>query len=164
VFCFGAAHGHHFCTATNDVYSAVLMPAQSHIKTIPVWVTLLCAAGKCGFNCKFFSSAPHQDLLLMPPTSHLMVINGCIPGVWSSWACEANHFSPSQEIPHILWNLKVHYHINKCPLCLQLVPWLSMDGQMDIWIASCLTHWGRVTQICVFTLQLCKTDDANLRF
>ena len=26
-----------------------------------------------------------------------------------------------------------------------------------------LTHWGRVTQICVFTLQLCKTDDANLR-
>ena len=27
-----------------------------------------------------------------------------------------------------------------------------------------LTHWGRVMQICVFTLQLCKTDDANLRF
>jgi len=27
-----------------------------------------------------------------------------------------------------------------------------------------LTHCGLVTQICVFTLQLCKTDDANLRF
>jgi len=27
-----------------------------------------------------------------------------------------------------------------------------------------LTHCGRVTQICAFTLQLCKTDDANLRF
>jgi len=27
-----------------------------------------------------------------------------------------------------------------------------------------LTHWGRVTQISVFTLQLCKMDDANLRF
>ena len=27
-----------------------------------------------------------------------------------------------------------------------------------------LTYWGRVTQIYVFTLQLCKTDDANLRF
>jgi len=27
-----------------------------------------------------------------------------------------------------------------------------------------LTHWGRVTQIWVFTLQLCKMDDANLRF
>jgi len=27
-----------------------------------------------------------------------------------------------------------------------------------------LTHCGRVTQICVFTLQLCETVDANLRF
>jgi len=31
-------------------------------------------------------------------------------------------------------------------------------------MASVLTHWGRVTQICVFTLQLCKPDDAVLRF
>ena len=31
-------------------------------------------------------------------------------------------------------------------------------------LRSFLTHCGRVTQICVFTLQLCKTDDANLRF
>jgi len=27
-----------------------------------------------------------------------------------------------------------------------------------------LTHCGRVTQICVFTLQLCRTGDADLRF
>ena len=27
-----------------------------------------------------------------------------------------------------------------------------------------ITHCGPVTKICVFTLQLCKTDDANLRF
>jgi len=27
-----------------------------------------------------------------------------------------------------------------------------------------LTHCGRATQICVFTLQLCRTDDADLRF
>ena len=27
-----------------------------------------------------------------------------------------------------------------------------------------LTHRGRVKQICLFTLQLCKTDEANLRF
>ena len=38
-----------------------------------------------------------------------------------SW--EANRFSASQKIPHILWNPKVHYRIYKCPAtcpCLEL--------------------------------------------
>jgi hypothetical protein len=41
-----------------------------------------------------------------------------------SW--EANRFSASQEISHILWNLKVHYDNQKCP---QPVPILS---QIDL--------------------------------
>jgi hypothetical protein len=34
----------------------------------------------------------------------------------------------------------------------------------DLAVRTVLTHCGRVTQICVCTLQRCKTGDANLRF
>jgi len=53
-------------------------------------------------------------------------------------------------------------------ILLLLVMWSSYEEQENLTAAGhvelILTHWGRVTQICVFTLQLCKTDDANLRF
>jgi len=32
-----------------------------------------------------------------------------------SLSCEANSDSSSQEIPHLLWNLKAHYCVHKSP-------------------------------------------------
>jgi hypothetical protein len=48
-----------------------------------------------------------------------------------SW--QVNQFSASQEIPHILWNLKVHYCIHKSP---QPVPILSQINSVH----TPLTH------------------------
>jgi len=42
-----------------------------------------------------------------------------------SW--EANRFSASQEIPHILWNTKVHYHIHKRPTPVLILSQIDAD-------------------------------------
>jgi len=67
--------------------------------------------------------------------------------------------------------------LGKRNLCARFVPHFLTPEQREDGVTSCqdivmmadanknlLSHWGRVTQICVFTLQLCKTGDANLRF
>ena len=52
--------------------------------------------------------------------------------------------------------------------CTSVLPYDSITctrtPSPSYFLFKSLTHWGRLTQICVFTLQLCKTEDGWRRF
>jgi hypothetical protein len=61
-----------------------------------------------------------------------------------SW--ETNWFSASQEIPCILWNLKVHYHIRKCP------PPVPIQSQLNTFYTPIPKSWR---SILILSSHLC---------
>jgi hypothetical protein len=73
-----------------------------------------------------------------------------------SW--EANRFAASQEIPHILWNPKVHYRIHKCP------PPVPILSKLDL--VHTPTSQFRVRSILILTchLRLSSKWCLSLRF
>jgi hypothetical protein len=85
-------------------------------------------------------------LNLLEPSGLVKACNGvALPLLFSylllhaaspSW--EANHFAASQELPRVLWNPKVHYHIHKCP------PPLSILSQLKPAHISHPTYWRSI--------------------
>jgi hypothetical protein len=68
-----------------------------------------------------------------------------------SW--EANRFSATQKIPHVLWNPKVHYHTQKCPPTVSILSQLNPVLPPTLYflnihaVLQVLTH-----SLCVLTL------------
>jgi len=60
-----------------------------------------------------------------------------------SWA--TNRFSASQEIPHILWDLKVHYDIHKCP------PPVPVLRQLDPVHTTTSHFWRMIIHVHVYS-------------
>ena len=64
----------------------------------------------------------------------------------------------------LLWLRFFVAFLTLCRTSLYDVTNASFHATWSVIVTASLTHWGRVKQICIFTLQLCKTDDEKSAF
>jgi len=80
----------------------------------------------------------------MTAASYDVIISEMAHTRWGKWRTDRIYGEPDSKIVHLKWFLICSWDKNrKENSCCYVVVWL--------------THCGRVTQICVFTLQLCRT-------
>jgi hypothetical protein len=72
-----------------------------------------------------------------PCWSHCLLTYVLIYSMEQSPSWEANQFVTSHEIPHILWNPKVHYHMYNCP------PPVSILSQPNP-VPTCTSHFLKI--------------------
>jgi len=91
----------------------------------------------------------HGGMNVIRNNTHMFSPNILTYSMEQSPSWEANRFAASQEIPHILWNPKVHYCIHKC---LPPVPILNQLNPVH----TPTSHFLKIHSLLIYATKLCS--------